>query len=149
MPTNNLPTKNDVPAGGLSSAGKDAGRLSEYDIVANDIKKYKLGISPKKAYAALIQMSQQPNYRIIRANNSLLFIDNNGDGTAEGIMFSSDKPQAFVASLRQFNKALRVGGFHKLEIMSVKTDIEPFLKKAGLNYSITPVDSGIQITVTE
>lgn len=123
--------------------------MSEYEIVANDIKKYKLGIDPKKAYAALIQMSQQPNYRVVRANNSLLFIDNKGNGEAEGIMFSSDKPQAFVASLRQFNKALKTGGFRKMEINSVNTDIEPFLKKAGLNYSITPVDSGILITVTE
>jgi hypothetical protein len=143
MPTNNLPTSKNTPE------GKDHGRMSEYEIVANDIKKYKLGIDPKKAYAALIQMSQQPNYRVVRANNSLLFIDNKGNGEAEGIMFSSDKPQAFVASLRQFNKALKTGGFRKMEINSVNTDIEPFLKKAGLNYSITPVDSGILITVTE
>lgn len=142
-------SNNTAPAGALNSVGKGNDRMSEYNIVANDIKKYKLGISPKKAYAALNQMVQQPNYRVVRANNSLLFIDNKGGGNAEGIMFSSDKPQAFVASLMQFNKALKAGGFRKLEIHSVKTDIEPFLKKARLNYSITPVHAGILITVTE
>jgi len=143
-----MTTKNSsLPVGGLAHA--QSKRMSEYDIVANDVKKYKLGMSPQAAYAALIKMSEQPNYRVIRANDSLLFIDNKGDGTAEGIMFSSDKPQAFVASLRQFNKALQTGGFHKMDITSVKTDIEPFLKKAGLNYSITPIKSGILITVTE
>jgi hypothetical protein len=147
MPLNNLPTQNDTPAGGLSQVKPD--RMSEYDIVANDVKKYKLGIDPKKAYAALIKMSEQPNYRVVRANNSLLFIDNHGDGTSEGIMFSFDKPQAFVASLRQFDKALKTAGLHKMDIMSVKKDIEPFLKKAGLNYSITPIKSGILITVTQ
>jgi hypothetical protein len=144
MATNTSPALDNLPTGGLSKS-----RMREYDIVANDIKKYKLDIDPKKAYAALQQMTQQPNYRVIRANDSLLFIDNHGDGTAQGIMFSSDKPQAFVKSLMQFNRALQTAGIRKLEITSVKKDIEPFLKKAGLNYSIKPVEDGILITVTE
>jgi hypothetical protein len=123
--------------------------MSEYDIIAGDIKKYKMNMNPKKAYAAILKMVQQPNYRVLRHNDSLLFIDNHRDGTAEGIMFSADKPQAFVQSLKHFNLGLQKAGLHTLEITSIKTDIEPFLKKAGLNYSITPIKSGIHITVTE
>jgi hypothetical protein len=147
MTTKNPSALDQIPAGGLSQTGHS--RVSEYDIVAADVKKYKLGMDPKAAYAALVHMTEKPNYRILRANDSLLLIDNHGDGTAQGIMFSSDKPQAFVKSLIEFNRALKIAGLHKMEIMSVKTDIEPFLKKARLNYSIKPVDSGILITVTE
>ena len=147
MTTKNTLSHYNPPAGGLAHVHPK--RMSEYDIVANDVKKYKLGMSPKAAYAGLIKMTQQPNYRVLRANDSLLLIDNHMDGTAQGIMFSSDKPQAFVKSLMEFNRALKIAKLHTLTITSAKTDIEPFLKKAKLNYSITPVKSGILITVTE
>ena len=146
MITNNAPLSSVAPMGGLNHADKS--RMSEYDIVAGDIKKYKLKMDPKKAYAALLKMTQQPNYRVLRHNNSLLFIDNHKDGMAEGIMFSADKPQAFVQSLRYFNNGLKKAGIHQLDISSINKDVEPFLKKANLNYTITPIKSGVHITVT-
>jgi hypothetical protein len=147
MTANTPPLSNIAPTGGLSHANKN--RMSEYDIVAGDIKKYKLKMDPKKAYAALLKMTQQPNYRVLRHNDSLLFIDNHKDGTAEGIMFSADKPQAFVQSLKYFNNGLKKAGIHQLEISSVNKDVEPFLKKAHLNYKIAPSENGVHITVTE
>jgi hypothetical protein len=139
---NHVPNK-----GGLSSS--KAPRMSEYEIIEGDIKKYKPKMDPKKAYSGLMQMSQQPNYRVLRSNNSILFIDNHGDGTGQGIMFTADKPQAFVKSLMQFNRGLITAGLHHFTINSMKTDIEPFLKKARLNYSIARIKGGIQITVTD
>ena len=143
MPTNNLPTTNDVPFG-----GKDLGRMSEYEIVAGDIKKFKIDIDPKKAYAALIKMTKQPNYRVVRHNNSILLIDNHKDGTADGIMFTMDKPQAFVESLMQFNAGLKIAKIHKLTIASNFPHVETFLKKANLKYTITHDDNGSHIVVT-
>jgi hypothetical protein len=134
-------------AGGLSSS--KAPRMSEYEIIEGDIKKYKLKMDPKKAYAGIMQMMQQPNYRTLRSNNSILFIDNNQDGTAQGIMFTADKPHAFVKSLMQFNRGLQAAGVKHFTINSVKTDIEPFLKKARLNYTINQIKGGIQIVVTD
>ena len=105
MTSNTSPLSDIAKKSGLAHADKN--RMSEYDIVAGDIKKFKIDIDPKKAYASLIQMSQQPNYRVLRHNNSLLFIDNHQDGTAEGIMFTMDKPQSFVQSLRYFKNGLK------------------------------------------
>jgi hypothetical protein len=148
MPTNNLPTSNDAPAGGLSSISKGAGRMSEYEIVEGDIKKFKIDMDPKKAYAALIKMTKQPNYRVVRHNDSLLFVDNHQDGTADGIMFTMDKPQAFVQSLMQFNAGLKNAKLHKLTITSDFPHIETFLKKAHLNYTISENKGHQTIVVT-
>jgi hypothetical protein len=129
------------PNGGLSSL-KDkgglsqVGRLSPYQIIERDIEKFKLDLDPKQTYAALLKMTQQPNFRIVRANDSILLIDNHGDGTGEGIMFTADGPQAFVKSLIHFNKALKIGGFHQMSFTSSGIAIEPLLKKAKLKYKI-------------
>ena len=34
------------------------------------------GSDPQRTYAAILQMSEQPNYRLFRHQNTLLFIDN-------------------------------------------------------------------------
>jgi hypothetical protein len=127
--------------GGLSSIKNQGGlskvdRLSPYEIIEQDIAKFKLDLDPKKTYAALLQMSQKPNYRIVRANNSILFIDNKGNGTGAGIMFTADGPQTFVKSLIHLNKALQQGGFKQMSFPSTGIAIEPLLKKAKLKYKI-------------
>jgi hypothetical protein len=120
--------------GGLKSLGE----LSPLQIIEKDIEKFKLDLDPYKAYAALLEMTKKPNYRLLRANDSLMLIDNHGDGTADGIVFTADKPQAFVKSLIHFNKALKVGGFHKMSFTSSGIAIEPLMKKAKLKFDIKP-----------
>jgi hypothetical protein len=133
----------DQTAGGLSSIQNkgglsQVGRLSPYQIIERDIEKFDLDLDPKKTYAALLQMVEKPNYRMMRANNTLMLIDNHGDGTGDGILFTADKPQTFVKTLIHFNKALKVGGFHKMTFTSSGIAIEPLMKKANLNYDIKP-----------
>lgn len=120
--------------GGLKSLGE----LSPLQIIEKDIEKFKLDLDPYKAYAALLKMTQQPNYRLLRANDSLMLIDNLGNGEGSGIVFTADKPQAFVKSLIHFNKALRIGGFHKMTFTSSGIAIEPLMKKAKLKFDIKP-----------
>jgi len=148
MLTNTPPDLTKAPAGGLEHAGKKESRMSEYDIVAGDFKKFKIDIDPKKAYAALHKMTKQPNYRIVRHNDSIMLIDNHKDGTADGIMFTMDKPQAFVQSLKQFNAGLKIAKLHKLTIASDFPHIETFLKQAKLKYTMTNKDGHSSIVVT-
>jgi hypothetical protein len=121
--------------GGLSKID----RMTPYQIIKKDIEKFNLGLDPDKTYAAILKMVEKPNFRVLRANDSFMVIDNHGDGTGDALMFTADKPQAFVKSLKHFNKALRVGGFHKMTFTSSGIAIEPLMKKAGLKYEIIPV----------
>ena len=118
--------------GGLSKLG----HLTPFQIIEKDIEKFKLDLDPHQTYAALLKMTEQPNFRLLKANDSILLIDNKGDGTGEGIMFTADGPQAFVKSLIHFNKALKVGGFRQMSITSSGIAIEPLLKRAKLKYKI-------------
>jgi len=145
MITNKAPLSNVAPMGGLSHVNKN--RMTEYDIIAEDVKKYRKEMNPKKAYAAILKMTQQPNYRVLRHNNSLLFIDNHKDGTADSLIFSSDNKHDFVDSLKHFNIGLKKAGINQLEITSDNKEIELALKKAGLEYSTLPTQSGIHVIV--
>lgn len=120
--------------GGLSNVKEK----TPFQIVEEDIEKFDLKIDPKRAYAALLEMTKKPNYRVLRANDSLLLIDNHGDGTGEGIMFTADKPQTFVTSLRQLNKALKMSGLKEMSFIASGIAIEPLLKKAKINYQAQP-----------
>ena len=130
----NLPTTKTAPKGGLSQIKEK----SPFEIIEEDIEKFDLKMDPKKAYAALMQMTQKSNYRILRANDSILLIDNHGNGTGEGIMFTADKPQTFVTTLRQFNKALIKSGIKQMSFIASGIAIEPLLKKAKINYEAEP-----------
>jgi hypothetical protein len=145
MTPNNTPLSKATPMGGLSHANKK--HMSEYSIIAEDVKKYRKGMNPKKAYAAVLKMTQQTNYRVLRHNNSLLLIDNHKNGTADSIIFSCDNSHDLVDSLKHFNLGLKAAGIHQLEITSDNKDIEPALKKAKLQYSATPTQTGVHVTV--
>jgi hypothetical protein len=121
--------------GGLSKID----RMTPYQIIEKDIEKFGLGVDPKKAYAAIRKMVEQPNFRVLRANDSFMLIDNHGDGTGDAMMFTADKPQTFVKSLKHFDKALRAGGFHQMTFTSSGIAIEPLMKKAGLKFKAVPI----------
>ena len=136
--------QNSQQSGGLDAV-KDKGGLSKidrmtpYQIIKQDIEKFNLGLDPDKTYAAILKMVEKPNFRVLRANDSFMVIDNHGDGTGDALMFTADKPQTFVKSLKHFNKALQVGGFHQMTFTSSGIAIEPLMKKAGLKYKAVPV----------
>jgi len=125
----NLPK---TPKGGLSQVKE----MSPYEIIEDDINEFNLKLDPKQTYAAVLKMVQKPNYRIVRANNTLLILDNHGNGSGEGMIFSADGPQTFVTSLRQLNKALKTAGLKSVTFSASGMAIEPLMKRAGLNYTI-------------
>jgi hypothetical protein len=149
------PLQNDSSTGGLKHVPKDggfakadAGEMSPYDIIEADIRKFDLDMDPKKTYAAILEMIKQPNYRVMRAHNTLLVLDNEGNGIGKGLIFTADGPQTFVKSLKQLDKALRTSHFKKMSFPSSGMAIEPLLKRAKLNYTAKPTEYGLYITVT-
>jgi hypothetical protein len=87
-------------------------------------------------------MVKDPKYRVIRANNTLLMIENNGDGSANGRVFTADGPNTFVKTLKQLEKALIVSGFKKMTFPSSGIAIESLLKKAKIDYTAKPYSAG-------
>jgi len=131
------PVENSAPEGGLSHVSKN--EMEPYDIIKEDIKKFNLDLNPDNVYAALLKMTQLPNHRIVRANNTLLIIDNLGNGVADAVIYTADNAPTFVKSLRHLALAMKTGGFHLVTLPSSGLAIEKLMKRAGLKFRITPV----------
>lgn len=145
--TDNKPPQNDGSQGGLEHVSKDGGlakadvkEMEIYDIIEHDIKKFNLNMDPETTYSAIAHMVKQPQYRLIRANNTVLFMDNKGNGTADGLIFTADGPQTFVKTLMQLEKALVIAGIRTMTFPSSGIAIEPLLKRAKINYTAKSVD---------
>ena len=140
MPYNN-PPQNDGSANGLNHVPQNGGlaksdvkEMEAYDIIEADIRKFKLDMDPEKTYSAIAHMIKDPKYRVIRANNTLLMIENNGDGSANGRVFTADGPNTFVKTLKQLEKALLACGFRTMTFPSSGIAIESLLKKVFAKY---------------
>jgi hypothetical protein len=157
MPYKN-PPQNDNSASGLNHVPQDGGlakadvkEMEAYDIIEADIRKFNLDMDPEKTYSAIAHMVKDPKYRVIRANNTLLVIENNFDQTAAGRIFTADGPNTFVKTLMQLEKALLASGFKKMTFPSSGIAIESLLKKAKIDYTAKPYsedgNQGLMITV--
>jgi len=131
------PVENSAPEGGLSHVSKN--EMEPYDIIKEDIEKFNLDLNPDNVYAALLKMTQLPNHRIVRANNTLLIIDNLGNGVADAVIYTADNAPTFVKSLRHLAAGMKAGGFHLVTLPSSGLAIEKLMKRAGLDFKITPV----------
>ena len=137
-----LPKKGqELPKGALTKKQE----LTTMQIVERDAIKYGLKLSPDAIHKTILTISQHPEYRVLRANNSLLLMHRKSQTVADGIMFTADGPQTFVTSLRQFKYALHKAGVREMTFPSSGLAIEPLLKRSGLQYSIKDVEGGQQL----
>lgn len=112
---------------------KKAKELSPYHIIEKSVGSEQ---DPKVLYAALIKMTAQPNFRILRHNNSMLFFRNDGNGTVAATIFTADPQSKMVENVEQFTKALKLSGIKKLMIDIPNLKFLEVAKKAKLNYTV-------------
>jgi hypothetical protein len=110
-----------------------AKELSPYEIIEKNVGSKQ---DPRVIYAALIKATAQPNYRILRHNNSLLFFRNDGNGTVDAMLFTADPQSKMVENVRQFTQALKLSGIKKLTMTIPNLKFIEFAKKAKLNYTV-------------
>jgi len=112
---------------------KKAKELSPYHIIEKSVGSEQ---DPKVLYAALIKMTQQPNFRILRHNNSMLFFRNDGNGTVDGTIFTADPQSKMVENVEQFTQALKLSGIKKLTMAIPNLKFVELAKKAKLDYTV-------------
>jgi hypothetical protein len=116
-------------------APKDTGDMNPIDIIRTELEAQKSKTSPEKMYMALVKLSKTPNIRILRANNSMMVLNNKMDGTGEGQVFIADKPEKMVESFKQFHDALVKAGLKKVSFTTTRPGVLKILKSAGLNFT--------------
>ena len=119
--------------------GKD---LTPYEIIEKTLQSANSDQDPKRIYAALIQMTKQPNYRILRHNDSLLLIDNHGNGTADCLLYTADNQKTLAKNIAEFAKALKVGMFTKATFVIPNLKFIDVVKKSKVDYKVKPQGKG-------
>jgi hypothetical protein len=120
--------------------------LSPYHIIEKSVGSNQ---DPKVIYAAIIKMTEQPNFRVLRHNNSLLLFRNDGNGTVDGMLFTADPQSKMVENTHQFTQALKLSGIKKLTMTIPNLKFIEFAKKAKLDYTVQNRGVGVFIvTVT-
>jgi len=116
--------------------------MTPYEIVQRGCKMMGHGMDPTEYYFRLVEACKKPECRVLRANNTLLFIVNNKDGTADGMFFMGDSLHKLIDSFKQFEKAMKVGGFKKVRFGVNRFALIKLAEEAGLNLTYKPTGGG-------
>lgn len=90
------------------------------------------GSNPFDVYNTLANLvKNNPDFRIMRANNTLFAYNNNKDGSIDASMETADSPRALVDSLKQFSQAAKVAGFKQIRFPVGNPQILRAFRMAG------------------
>ena len=124
----------------MSQVQKERGespKMSNIDILTKSAAGQ---IDPVRFEAVLSEtVRRNPKVRVIRANNSLFIIYNDGQGGADVIMETADKPRELVDSLKQFGQAMKVANFKSLRFDVTNPDIIRAIKMGGFEPKLSGV----------
>jgi hypothetical protein len=90
------------------------------------------GANPIAVYDTLANLvNTNPNFRVMRANNSLFVYNNNRDGSVDVSMETADTPRNLVDSIREFCLAIKASGFRQIRFPVGNPQILKAIKMAG------------------
>lgn len=108
-------------------------------VEVNDILKSSaedVGLTPEQMVAGLGKVvNEDPNLRVMRANNTLFIYYNAGNGNVEISMETLDNPRDLVDSIKEFLKAMKVSGFKSGTFSIDNPQIVKAIQMAGGNVS--------------
>jgi hypothetical protein len=109
--------------------------------VVEILSKSNPGKDAKNIYALMSHtVNNDPNFRVMRANNTLFTYYNLKDGSIEAHMDTADNPRQLVDSIKQFMQACKAAKFKTIKFEVANPQIIKAVQMAGGN----PQMSGIQ-----
>jgi len=125
----------------------DSPKMSTLDILT---KSAGGKIDPARLEAVLAEtVRTNPKVRVVRANNSLFIIHNDGQGGADVIMETADKPKELIDSLKQFGQGMKAGNFKSLRFEVSNPDIIRAIKMSGFEPKLSGVGGQQMSAVVE
>jgi hypothetical protein len=92
-------------------------------------------------------VTTDPDFRVMRANNTLFIYNNNKDGSVDIAMETADSPRTLVDSIKEFRKAMKIAGFKIGKFDIDNPQIMKVLKMAGIDIKTQPsgtvLDDGV------
>ena len=117
-----------------------APRMEVIDILKQTVGKQ--GKNPIQVYNAMADLvNNDPDFRIMRANNTLFAYNNNKDGSVDFSYESADDPQSLADSIKQFSQAMKVAGFKIGRFDVEDAGMLNAFKQSGVNMKTRPSGS--------
>jgi hypothetical protein len=136
-------TMNQSPLSSIKAPHHDIKSMEPFDIIKAEVAHNKdIGFTDKELYAGLIKICENPEFRILRENNTLLVLHNQGGGLAEIYLITADKPSVFSHNFKEFGHALRVGGFKHLKYYTNRRAMIRVLKQLSDKITETQLSDG-------
>lgn len=92
-------------------------------------------------------VATDPDFRVMRANNTLFIYNNNRDGSVDITMDTADSPRTLVESIKEFRQAMKIAGFKTGRFDIDNPQIMKVLKMAGIDIKTQPsgtvLDDGV------
>jgi hypothetical protein len=103
---------------------------------------------PTRVHNAMAKLVKtDPNFRVMRAGNTLFSYYNKGNGVADVAMDTADTPRELVRSIKEFVKAMKTAKFRQGRFSMSNPQIEKVLKMIGVQYQLMPTPSGQMMAV--
>lgn len=113
-----------------------AERMEVIDILEFATKNKKQAIGLYNALTDLV--TNDPDFRVMRTNNTLFAYNNNRDGTVDISMESADSPDVFPNTIKEFFDAMKKCGFKSGKFEIDKPELINAAKMAGRNINMAP-----------
>jgi hypothetical protein len=114
-------TTEEILAKALQGTGDDPVQLQDY--LANEV-------------------NTNPNFRIIRANNTLFFYINQGQGNVFIMTETADTPRDLVDAIKQFVHAMKIAGFKTGSFKIDNPQMIRVYKMAGIDVHVNQNNVG-------
>jgi hypothetical protein len=123
--------------------------MEPFEIIKKTSKNMGFKISPEQVYGALLKMVEQPKYRILRSGDTLLVIENMGEGNANGTYFIADPVEDIPKNLDSFLKGLKVAKFKTLAFPIPNLKFIEYIKRVTPAYQVKQYgQNNFVVTVT-
>jgi hypothetical protein len=97
------------------------------------------GQNPLQLQAALANLVEtDPQFRIMRANNTLFMYYNVGNGVVEMLMETADTPRDLIDSVKDYKAAMKAAGYKQGRFDVDNPQMIKVLQMANVKYTLQP-----------
>jgi hypothetical protein len=112
--------------------------MSPQEIVRTEFTKHNYGMDWKHMYATLVELTKQPEFRILQSNNSMLLVRNDKSGTVLAFLLSADPPAEMPNNLKEFFMALKKLNVRRVIIQTPNHQVAKFVGLTKFKFTTSP-----------
>jgi hypothetical protein len=108
-----------------------SGKMTTQEIVRTAVNRSAPEMDWRRMYVKVSMLIKKPEFRLMRANNTLFLFHNNGDHTAYADWFTADKADNLPKSMKDFLVSMKKCGFTEVKFSGQTQSFVGAMQRAG------------------